>query len=368
MSWPRTLHITSVAQLRAAAADWDDLWHRSGVTLPTLRAELVAQWVEQFAARAGFHALAVEDGGRWVAALPLVGRRVGRLIDAGAMPSNEWSSSGDLLLDPAAGADTVLDVLVGGLAGLGWPLFWLEEVSGDSPRWGALAGAAARGGMAVHFQRQLEVGRIEIDHDWVGYKKGWSRRHRQQMARHARRLGRRDHVQLNLLSQLGPEEVEGWMRRGFEVEDRSWKGAAGTSVLKTPEMLTFFTRQAEQLARWGQLELAFLECGGAPIAFAYGMSGKGVYHSYKVGYDAEYAGYSPGQLLRYFLFRRFYGDRRRRAIDSITSSDAHRKWRPTMSAVGRLIIASRRPLARAALQTYKHCWPCVRRLRAMASR
>ena len=51
-----TIHLTSVADLRAEAAAWDDLWQRSDVSLPLVRAELLAQWVEHFAPRADFHA------------------------------------------------------------------------------------------------------------------------------------------------------------------------------------------------------------------------------------------------------------------------------------------------------------------------
>ena len=44
----RLMHLRSVEELRGAAADWDDLWWRSEAALPTARAELLAQWVEQF--------------------------------------------------------------------------------------------------------------------------------------------------------------------------------------------------------------------------------------------------------------------------------------------------------------------------------
>lgn len=368
VSRPRLVHLASVDQLSAAAPAWDDLWRRSESTLPTLRAELLAQWVRQFAPRAEFHALAIEDQRRWVAALPLVRRKVARVVDAGALPLNEWSSSGDLLLDATARTETVLDLLVAAIVDLPWQLFWLDEVAVDAPRWKAFLAAVARAAMAAHYQEQGRIGRIEIDHDWDAYKHRWSRKHRQQMARHARRLAERGEVQLRLLSQLAPEEVEGWMRRGFEVEDRSWKGRAGTSVVRTPGMLDFFTRQAEQLARWGQLELAFLECGGQPIAFSYGLRAKGVYHSLKVGYDSRYASYSPGQLLRYYLYRQFFGDPWRRAIDHMTFSEAHQKWQPTTYCVGRLVIAPRRLLARAVLHAYRHCWPYVRRLRGITNR
>jgi CelD/BcsL family acetyltransferase involved in cellulose biosynthesis len=375
VSRPRLVQIASVDQLSAAAPAWDDLWQRSESTLPTLRAALVAQWIRHFAPRAEFRVLTVEDQGQWVAALPLVGRKVARLVYAGTLPLNEWSPSGDLLLDPAPTSDTVLDLLVAAMVELPWGIFWLDEVAIDAPRWKALLAAVARAELATHYHEHFRLGRIVIDHDWEAYQRRWSRKHRQQMARHARQLAARGQVRFSLLSQLAPKEVAGWMRRGFEVEDRSWKGGAGTSVLRTPGMLDFFTRQAEELARSGLLELAFLQCGGRPIAFAYGLRGKGVYHSLKVGYDPEYAAYSPGQLLRYHLYRRLFGDPpsaagvtpvpQWRAIDYMTLSDAHAKWRPTTYSVGRLVVAPRRLLARAVLHTYRHYWPYVRRLRGI---
>jgi len=355
---PRLIHLDSIEQLRDASTLWDELWDRSDVTLPTARAELVAQWVEQFAPRAGFRALVVEDQGRWVAALPLVPRTLGRMIPAGGMPSNEWSDSGELLLDPRARVNAALDVLVAGFAELPWQLLWLDDVVAEAPRWQALRAAIDRAGMAADFRPRLQIGRIEIGLDWDACRMRWSRKHRQQMARHVRQLDRRGDLQLVMMARLAPSEVEPWMRAGFKIEDRSWKGEAGTSVLSTPEMFDFFVRQAEQLADWGHLELAFLRSGGHPIAFGYGMAAKGVYHSCKIGYDPVYADYSPGQLLRYCMLEQFHQDPTRRVLDCRgPMTRAHANWRPVPYTVGRLAVAPRRLLGRAALDAYRRLWP-----------
>ena len=89
MSQPRPVQLASIDDLRGAARAWDDLWWRSELTMPTIRAELIAQWVERFAPRAEFRALAVEVDGQWVAALPLVPHKLGRFVGAGVMPGNE---------------------------------------------------------------------------------------------------------------------------------------------------------------------------------------------------------------------------------------------------------------------------------------
>jgi hypothetical protein len=178
-----------------------------------------------------------------------------------------------------------------------------------------------------------------------------------------RKLEAMGELRLLTLAELAPAAVAPWMLRAFQIEDRSWKGAAGSSVLRAPGMFALLVQQAEQLARWGQLELHFLQCGGRPIAFAYGSSAKGIYHSCKIGYDPDYAPFSPGQVLRYQMLEQFHGDPRRRALDCQgPMTDAHSKWRPAVYTVGRFAVALG-PLGRALLYAYRYCWPYARRLR-----
>ncbi|MBN2473734.1 MAG: GNAT family N-acetyltransferase [Pirellulales bacterium] len=360
----RLVQLDSIDQLRAAAPVWDDLWWRSDVAFPTYRAELVAQWVEQFAPGEEFRALVVADQRQWVAALPLVSRKLCKVIRACELPLNEWISRGEVLWDAAADADAVMDLLAQATADLPRQLLWFDEVPLDAPRWQALVRALARAGMTVEIRPRYCVGRMTIDHDWQAYRRHWSRKHRQAMSRLARRLSDRGEVQLTTLGQLAPDQVEEWMRQAFEVEDRSWKGGAGSSVLRWPGMFAFFNRQAEQLAEWGQLALHFLEAQGHPIAFAYGMQAKGVYHSCKIGYDAEYAAYAPGQLLRCRMLEAFHDDPQCRAVDFIgPMTEAHRQWRPDTYRLGRVLVAPRRGLGRTFLRGYQRFGPLLRRLR-----
>ncbi len=111
----RVVHLRSLEALRTAHSDWDDLWRRSEVTFPTMRAELIAQWVEHFASGAEFHALAVEHHGRWAAALPMLRKKIGPLIVAGVLPCNQWSSSGEFLLDLSADVNPAVEALLDAL-------------------------------------------------------------------------------------------------------------------------------------------------------------------------------------------------------------------------------------------------------------
>ena len=62
MSRLRLVRIDSLAEWRGQADAWDDLWSRSAVAVPTARAELIAQWLEEFAPGRPFCAFIVAEG------------------------------------------------------------------------------------------------------------------------------------------------------------------------------------------------------------------------------------------------------------------------------------------------------------------
>ena len=359
--------LDSVAALRDAAPLWNDLWQRSDSELPTARAELLAQWIEHFAPRRRVAALAVADGPRWVAALPLVGGRLGQCVAAVKLPGNRWTPGGDLLLDPVCDQPAILDRLVAGLAELRWPLLWLEGVRVQSHRWQMLSAALQRAGLRWSVQPWWHVGQVEIAHDWPAYTASRSRNLRRYIERCQARAVAAGGVELEIV-RPGPSEVAPLLRRGFEVENRGWKGAAGTSVLRHPDVLDFFVRQAESLARAGELELVFLHHQGRPIAFEYGWTARGAYCSLKVGYDEAYGHLSPGQLLRCHHLEQMHGDPTRRLVDYLGPIvDATARWSTQTYTVGRLAIATRRPTSRLWWNFFVNWRPRAKKLLWRAS-
>ena len=69
----KLIRYNSIAELLQHADLWDDLWLRSNITMPTNRAAIVALTAEYTAPKDTFTALAVEDNGVLLAALPLAG-------------------------------------------------------------------------------------------------------------------------------------------------------------------------------------------------------------------------------------------------------------------------------------------------------
>lgn len=369
MATRRIIHLTSIDDLRSAAPAWDDLWWRSDVSLPTVRAELLAQWLERFAARRDFHAFAVEENGRWVAALPLISHRLAGMLSAGVLPCNPWSSSGELLLDPTADAASALDAILDAAANVSWQWLWLNETVVHASRWREFVNACHRADAASASHERYQVAQIEINRDWDSFLKNLSRTHRQATSRSVRRLNDEGNVRFEMHSQLDLSDVKPWLEKVFDVEDRSWKGKIGSSVLRTPGMFEFFLAQAEQLADWGQLEIATLELEGHLLATLYGFSAKNVYYAHKIGYDPRFAHFSPGQVMFWHILEKLHADGRWRAMDCLGPlTEALARWRPATYAVGRIVVAPRRLVGRAAMHAYQNWWPAVRRLRKKLAR
>jgi CelD/BcsL family acetyltransferase involved in cellulose biosynthesis len=337
------VQLRSPQQVRAAAAAWDRLWQRSPVCSALFRAEMTAQWLEQFAAAEQIQVLAVARDGEFLAMLPLAGRRVRRFLRVGDLPINCWSPSGELLLDDGPEQAETLDLLIDGLRGVPWPLVWFDTIPYREPRWQAFLAAAARGGCMTQVCPRYRIGQVELQAGPGGHEARWSKNHRRNLRKDERRLQSLGPLRLVVHRQWNGDLPVELLHRGFEIEDHSWKGPAGTSVLRTPGMFEFFLRQARQLAAWGSLRLAFLEHGGRPIAFEYGWLAKGVYYSYKVGYDPEFATYGPGHLLRLYLLRELAAEPDVRLVDFHGPlTEALACWATGSYAIGRMIVAPRR--------------------------
>jgi CelD/BcsL family acetyltransferase involved in cellulose biosynthesis len=354
---PNILYLNTIAELRAAAPTWDDLWQRSDCTSPLAQAGPIADWLAHFAPADRFRALVVSDAARWLAALPLVERRMAGVLRAGALPCNAWPSGATLLWDAAATDDPVAgETLSRGAAQLPWPLVFLEAAMPARASWQALVRALTAAGMPYDLRTRWHAGRLAIGHDWPAAFGRLSRRHRQHVSASLRKLQARGEVRFELHADLSPGDVEPLLCRTWETEDRGWKGTAGTSVLRTPGAAEFMLAQARGLAAEGRLRLAFLDCGNRNVAFCYGVFGKGVFHSFKIGYDTAFAQFSPGHLLQYHLLQALHADPQATAVDYIGEmTEYHAHWRPEAYPFARLAFA--RPnsvLGRAAL------WGCRR--------
>src|SRR5205823_5856112 len=143
-------------------------------------------------------------------------------------------TNGDLLLDPSVDPEAVLDCLVRGMAGLPGGLIWLSLVPYEAPRWQALRAAMTRAGLPFVIEEQYRIPQVEIGGDWEAYDRTRDGDARRGRRRYTRMMERDGTVELTVHDRFAPGELDRLLRAGFEIEDRSWKGEAGTSALKVP--------------------------------------------------------------------------------------------------------------------------------------
>jgi hypothetical protein len=277
------------------------------------------------------------------------------VLPVARLTGNPWCQAADLLLDEGAGpvAQQALDVLVDELADLPWPLARLDLVPFEAPRWRTLRASLARAELTVDLRTHFRVGQVEVPTDWSELESGWSKNHRHKLRRLAAKLKRDGGAELERPDSIAPSDAPGLLRRALEMEDDGWKGAAGTSVLRSPGVLDFYGRLAGQLAAWDQLEVAFLRLAGRPIAFGYGYRAKGVARAAKIGYVESAASYSPVHVLLEHLLRAYHGEGDVRLLDFVGPlQDWTNRWATTSYPVGRLTIAPRRPMSRVLVRAY----------------
>ena len=362
----QTTLLRSAEQLRARAAAWDRLWESGDVTLPTVRAELVALWTEQFAPNSEFTAICVEKDQQLLAALPLVGRTVRGLLPVGDLTLNFWSPNGDLLAHPTDEGGEAFQAIAAALDESSWPLLYFDTVPYQTTRWSRLIECLQKYGHPVALHHRYTIGQVEIGDDFQRYLGQRSKQFMRALRKRLRRLQASGPLELEVGSQFDPAELTGQLREAFEIERRGWKGNAGTAVLDVPEVFDFYVRQARQLAAWNQLLLVFLVHRGKRIAFEMGWTAKGVYHSFKVGFDAEYRAFSPGHLLRLLLLERFHSQRGWRLVDfQGPMTEALAAWSTRSYEIGRLLISPKRARSRMLFAGIRLAGAAVRGLRRL---
>jgi hypothetical protein len=276
------------------------------------------------------------------------------------LPRNSWTDAGDLLLDPESG-DEALRLLVAGLRRVPWPVVCADGVRAESPSWRRLVKSLGEQKRRVALRTKFHVGVIDIGRDWDAYEASWSGNHRHAVKRSLRKLEEEHAVEFILHTDVSPDEVDELLQTVCEVEDKSWKGDSGSSILRTPGMREFYRRQAQQLAAWGQLEITLLRQRETVLAAEYAFTAKGVLHSLKIAYDAEFRQAGPFRLLRYLQLKQLFGEERVRQVDTLgILSDANTKWSTRSYTLNRLVFGTG-AVGNMLVEGYDRHWPKLKR-------
>lgn len=252
--------------------------------------------------------LTMEDGGEWIACLPVgVMRHV-------ALTSwrHPYSYAGTPLVDPG----WVDDFAVALVAERGKALdrqFLLLWESIDATITAAIRRAAADAGrVEVLFERISERAALERSSGVETHLAHLKRKRRREIER------KREQLEAELGSELTLEDRSGDQAAVDEflrLEAEGWKGKEGTAIATAGDSDVFRSICAG-FAATGQLEFLTLEASDVVLATQCNLSAGDTQFSFKVAYDERYRAFAPGLQLEVDSMRRFQEERTERLLDT----------------------------------------------------
>ncbi len=283
---------------------WNSLVERAGVDHPFLTFEWVRTWWECFGQGNELRILLVKAGDEPIAIAPLMlsrsriyGLKVRRLESI----YNDHTPRFDLIV--AGRHSEVCRAIWKHIAELQgtWDVLALHQLPAGSKTLEELPRLAEADGFLVGSWRSGDSPYLPLAGSWEDYLRKLSRNHRSSLRNKLNRLGRLGQVELEVIA--SPGELEGALEEGLRIEAAAWKGKAGTAICCRSELKLFYTRLAERAAQRGWLRLHFLTVNGRRTAFDYSLYYKNKLYMLKLGYDPQYASYSPFKLLCYMILR-----------------------------------------------------------------
>jgi CelD/BcsL family acetyltransferase involved in cellulose biosynthesis len=279
--------IRTLPELEALKPAWDQLAGPSAEPMQTHAWTCAA--AQTLHAGARLRILAVRRGAALAAVAPLVEvvRRGVRWLEfAGAAQ----------LYEPVrmlADSDEAREILCRAIAAQNLPMR-LQRVDGSA--WTNALRVAARGRAVALDVASCACLRVELDAGVAGEVGRLSSERAATLRRKRRRLEKLGNV---VFESVEPDaaEVEGVLREAFEVEMRSWKGAAGSAVLQQPAQFGFFRELGRFYAARGALLVRRLRVGADIAAVHVGVVVAHSCYELKIGFDEKFARQSPGVLL-----------------------------------------------------------------------
>ena len=167
----------------------------------------------------------------------------------------------------------------------------------------ALLMAALRSKAAVYCTQRHASATVRLPTDFQLCEASMSTSRRSTIRRKWR-AAIRDHGEiLNEFVKPHPEDVVEQLARFEAIEGSGWKQRSGTALTADPVMSELILRLAKAFARERLLVLAYLKIGGRDAACRMILQQQSGWFEIKIGFDEEFARFSPGLLLMHETLR-----------------------------------------------------------------
>lgn len=172
---------------------------------------------------------------------------------------------------------------------------------------------------------------------------------RKELARLRKRLEELGAVSLRLLSPA--DKVSQWTEEFLALEDKGWKGRAGTSLKSSETDAAWFRETLKAMDKAARLHFLRLDLDGRPIAMLATLISNGAAYSMKICHDPDYARFSPGVMIEIEAMRSLMTRPDFRFADSCAAPDhamINGLWRARRVVTG-LNVSGRGVAARGTL-------------------
>jgi Acetyltransferase (GNAT) domain len=238
-------------------------------------------------------------------------------------------------------APQVTDSLIAHMRASGRTLFSIPFLPLNGPAAKALRDAADRAGFWTVAERQMRPTLYPASsHGIAEFDEMVSAKRRRELDRQLRRLCETGAV--SFMTARTPTEIETAFGMFAALEGSGWKGRRGTALIRRSSLHEFAHTAVLRLAQRGLAAIDVMRLGDRPIAALIRLDHGSISIPWKVAFDEEFAGFSPGKQLMCDETRRWLSDPTIRRVDPVCEEDNPMMsllW-PKREPYGTLILSS----------------------------
>ena len=183
-----------------------------------------------------------------------------------------------------------------------WDLLELDTVAADDHRIAALVHRLADLGCTTHHRPGVNCWRVDLPADWESYLGLIGRNLRRDLRRLERDYLNTHRAELHTIGRV--DDLPEAMDILVDLHQRRRETLDEEGCFTSPRFTAFYRDVTQQLLRQGQLEFAWLELDGRPVAAEYQLAGGGTLYAYQAGIDPSALQHEPGKLITAMLLRR----------------------------------------------------------------
>lgn len=317
---------------------WNHVLGKSSCDSIFLTWEWIITWWRHFGKNKELCIILVKKQNQIVAILPLMKEKekyLGFTILKIKAIRNNHSPYFDLILTDDI--ERVIKVAFEYINKLKWDVIELNRILSNSTSIHAIKKLSSRNVIRLVLQETVyRSPYVTVNNNWDHYYGSLSKNLKKNIKRRENKLQILGNTEIESIQ--FSDKLDYYLEKGFEIEASGWKGKAGTAILCNKNVRNFYSDLAHTSAMKGWLSLSFLKVDYRRIAFNYGLRYKNTINSCKIGYNPDFAKYSPGILLCKMILKNAF-EENYKLVNFLGEYQSHKKnWTSSLVAFNEVWI------------------------------